>query len=68
MNRKKDSMPFQERTCLDNEKGLIELEKECAELRNLVEDLYEIILRSGMVKGKGGKSFKPSRRQSFLIS
>ena len=50
MNRKKDSKHFQRRSSVDIEKRLIELEKQNTELVHLVKDLYEVILKKGIIK------------------
>lgn len=52
MSREENAVNIEERLSLDEEANLRHLERENAKLRSMVEDLYEIILRQGMVKNK----------------
>ena len=50
MGRKKQSTHAQKRLNSKKEKHLIELEKENAQLANLVRDLYEVICKKRIIK------------------
>ena len=50
MARKKQSAHAQKRLNSKKEKHLIELEKENAQLANLVRDLYEVICKKRIIK------------------
>ena len=49
MQRETDSKHMEGKSSVDIEKRLIELEKQNTQLEHLVKDLYEVIIKKGII-------------------